>query len=49
MIRCFQDFVDGFLISRGLGLCPEYLSIRTGSSDDHPRKQSIHEDGMGHP
>jgi hypothetical protein len=49
MIRCFQDFVDGFMILRGLGLCPEYLSIRTGSLDDHPEKQCSHEGGIGRP
>jgi hypothetical protein len=31
---------------RGLGLFPEYLSVRTCSLDDHPGKQYNHEGGM---
>jgi hypothetical protein len=34
---------------RGLGLFSEYLSVRTYSLDDHPRKLYNHEGGMGHP
>jgi hypothetical protein len=34
---------------RGLELFPEYISVRTGSLDDHPGKQYNHEGGMGRP
>jgi hypothetical protein len=33
----------------GLGLLSEYLSVRTCSLDDHPRKLCSHEGGMGLP
>jgi hypothetical protein len=32
---------------RGLGLFPEYLSVRTCSLDDHLGKQYNYESGMG--
>jgi hypothetical protein len=34
---------------RGLGLFPKYLSVRTCSLRDHPRKQCNHEGGLGRP
>jgi hypothetical protein len=34
---------------RGLGLFPEYLSVRTYSLRDHPGKQYNHEGDIGHP
>jgi hypothetical protein len=34
---------------RGLGLFPEYLSVRTYSLRDHSGKKGNHEGAMGHP
>jgi hypothetical protein len=40
---------DGIVIFKGLDRFLECLSVRTGSLDDHPGKQYIHEGGMGRP
>jgi hypothetical protein len=37
---------DGIVTLRGLERFLEFLSIRTGSLDDHPGKQYNHEGGM---